>query len=98
MTSHRSSNSGPIFSCAIDDVALASLRGRPERAPGLLEQCSVCGAPIAGGAAGSGLLLWARGDDVRADEPPLCADCATTIGLAARDLCRDEGENDGGGE
>jgi hypothetical protein len=32
---------------------------------------------------GSGLLVWARGDERRYQEPPLCATCAAAIGLSA---------------
>lgn len=32
---------------------------------------------------GRGLLVWARGDEVRREEPPLCASCAAAIGLTA---------------
>ena len=29
------------------------------------------------------MLLWTRGDEVRFDAPPLCANCATNVGIAA---------------
>ena len=70
----------PVISCAIDDVAYASLRsqhGTVDEPP----RCNACNAPIDGPPGGSGLLLWTRGEEVRFDEPPLCAQCATAIGV-----------------
>jgi hypothetical protein len=32
---------------------------------------------------GSGLLVFARGDEVRYEEPPLCARCSVAIGVTA---------------
>ena len=32
---------------------------------------------------GRGLLVWARGDERRYQEPPLCAACAAAIGVSA---------------
>ena len=32
---------------------------------------------------GHGLLVWSRGEERRYQEPPLCASCATAIGLTA---------------
>ncbi len=72
-----------IPSYAIDDVAMAALRARCEQAEGELSCCDLCGEPIVGQPAGSGLLLWARGDEIHCDEPPLCARCAAEISLAA---------------
>jgi hypothetical protein len=34
-------------------------------------------------ALGSGLLVFARGDEVRYEEPPLCARCSVAIGVTA---------------
>jgi len=45
--------------------------------------CDACGKPIDGEPAGSGLYVWTRGEEVRYEEPPLCAKCANAIGLAA---------------
>ena len=80
----------PIISCAIDDIALASLR---RDLPEPLE-CSLCETPIEGAPASSGLLLWTRGDDVRYDEPPLCASCSTTLMVTAYARCYLEEEGD----
>ena len=32
---------------------------------------------------GRGLLVWSRGEERRYQEPPLCAACATAIGVSA---------------
>lgn len=51
-------------------------------------RCEVCGLAISprddDGAmpAGSGLLVWTRGDEVRYDEPPLCPTCSAALGMA----------------
>ncbi len=46
-------------------------------------ECDSCGKRIEGEPAGRGLYIWTRGDEVRYEEPPLCAACANAIGLAA---------------
>lgn len=43
---------------------------------------------------GRGLLVWVRGEERRYQEPPLCASCASAIGLSA--LSRWEIEEDEG--
>jgi hypothetical protein len=68
---------------AIDDVALSALRIRCEELGGERPVCDLCEQPIEGRAAASGLLLWARGDEIRCDEPPLCPSCAAAISVAA---------------
>jgi len=73
----------PVLSYAIDDVAYASLRADSERANQAKKRCNVCNRRIDGAPAGSGLLLWTRGEELRFDEPPLCASCATAIGVTA---------------
>jgi len=56
--------------------------------------CSVCAAALTAesededGEAdtrtrGRGLLLWARGDERRYEEPELCPSCASAIGVSA---------------
>jgi hypothetical protein len=70
---------GPIHSYAIDDEALASLRTmRRDEAT-----CEVCGESLEGMPASSGLLMWARDDELRFEEPALCASCALAIGVTA---------------
>ncbi|MBW2459178.1 MAG: hypothetical protein JRI68_32070 [Deltaproteobacteria bacterium] len=79
-----------VFCYAIDDVALASLRNQPDDLP----RCALCDRDIDGEPGGSGLFMWTRGEEVRFDEPPLCAQCATAVGVTAFSLwaCNDEGE------
>jgi hypothetical protein len=54
--------------------------------------CDACGAALpdeaaaddaASGASGRGAYLWARGDEIRREEVPLCASCACAIGMSA---------------
>ncbi len=62
------------------DAALARVRD------GLVKGavfCDACEAEIEGEPAGRGLFLTTRGEDIRFDEPVLCAGCATAIGLRA---------------
>jgi hypothetical protein len=53
------------------------------------ERCDVCGAEVAEDAGegaevpGRALYLWAHGDEIRREEPPLCAGCAAALGLTA---------------
>jgi hypothetical protein len=68
------------------------------------EQCSVCSARLARESEedddgetltrGRGLLVWARGDERRYEEPQLCSRCASAIGVTA--LHRWEIEEDEG--
>jgi hypothetical protein len=41
---------------------------------------------------GHGLYVWTRGEEVRREEPALCADCATAIGVSALSLWSAEEE------
>lgn len=72
---------------AIDGIADAALR--PSAAPEVHSAsegpfvCDACDEVIEGEPAGSGLYVWTRGDEVRIEEPPLCASCATAIGVTA---------------
>jgi hypothetical protein len=43
--------------------------------------CDACGDAIDGAPAGAGLFLWTRGDEIRYEEPPLCAGCAHAIAI-----------------
>ena len=45
--------------------------------------CDACETPIQGEPAGSGLLLFPRGDELRREEPPLCSKCALAISVTA---------------
>jgi hypothetical protein len=52
-------------------------------------RCDVCSAVVAADAddgyavTGRGLYVWARGEDVRYEEPHLCAGCAAAVGVSA---------------
>ena len=52
-------------------------------------RCDVCNAVVAEDAdegyavTGRGLYVWARGEDVRYEEPHLCAGCAAAVGVSA---------------
>jgi hypothetical protein len=48
-----------------------------------LHECDMCGRSFEGAPAGSGLLLWTRGDEVRYEEPPLCERCSRQLLLGA---------------
>ncbi|MCC6215255.1 MAG: hypothetical protein IT376_10320 [Polyangiaceae bacterium] len=56
-------------------------QAEPARPPSF--ECDLCGETFEGPAFGSGLLLWTRGDEVRAEEPPLCEECAQRVGMGA---------------
>ena len=46
-------------------------------------ECDLCGESFEGQPAGSGLLLWTRGTEVRYEEPPLCEACAQKVTAGA---------------
>lgn len=65
------------------------------------ERCSVCSERLeaeddvdSSAIRGSGLLVWARGEERRYEEPQLCPTCAVAIGVSA--LQRWEIEEDEG--
>jgi hypothetical protein len=65
------------------------------------ERCNVCSEPLMpeddddpSSVRGSGLLVWARGEERRYEEPQLCPSCAAAIGVSA--LQRWEIEEDEG--
>ena len=52
--------------------------------------CDACGAPLPSadesggyGIPGRGTYLWARGDEVHLETAPLCAACASAVGMTA---------------
>jgi hypothetical protein len=59
------------------------------------DRCDVCAEALRNASAdedgddggfdieGRGLLVWTRGEERRYQEPPLCASCATAIGVSA---------------
>ena len=71
------------ISMAIDSLADGALRARAEEPDESEFECDACGVVMQGEPAGRGLYVWSRGEDVRYEEPPLCARCATAIGLTA---------------
>ena len=73
----------PMYSMAIDGIAEAALSARRSAAGAKELRCDACDSPIEGEPAGRGLYMWTRGEEVRFEEPALCADCATAIGVTA---------------
>lgn len=72
-----------VISMAIDSLADGAFRVRAAEIDETEFECDACNAVVPGEPAGRGLYVWARGDEVRYEEPPLCARCATAIGLTA---------------
>jgi hypothetical protein len=55
-----------------------------------LDACDACGGPLDHDDAaegyevpGRGMYLWSRGDETRVESVPLCASCASAIGMTA---------------
>jgi hypothetical protein len=56
-----------------------------------VRRCDACGVELADEAdapegyrvAGQGVYMWTRGDEVRFEPAPLCASCASAIGMTA---------------
>jgi hypothetical protein len=71
------------MSASVDPVADASLRTVRVIEAASERICDVCEQAIEGEPAGSGLFLWTRGEEVRVEEPALCVQCATAIGVTA---------------
>ncbi|HEY4015143.1 MAG TPA: hypothetical protein VGM06_17485 [Polyangiaceae bacterium] len=52
-------------------------------------RCDACGGELSledddgYGMPGAGIYLWTRGDEVRVERAPLCASCASAIGVTA---------------
>ncbi len=73
---------GPaILSFAADGIAEAALRALYGHSAE--QRCDACDGPLEGEPAGRGLYMWTRGDEVRFEEPALCDNCATAIGVTA---------------
>lgn len=72
-----------VISMAIDSFADNALRVLAEKKDDAQFECDACSTIVQGEPAGSGLYIWHRGEEVRYEEPPLCAQCATAIGLTA---------------
>jgi hypothetical protein len=64
-------------------VADAALAAQREAREALELACDACDEPLDGEPAGRGLLMWSRGDELRFEEPALCAGCAMAIGITA---------------
>ncbi len=84
MATERAARNGRRpFAVSIDAIADAALQTH-QRAKSATElRCDVCNEPIEGEPAGRGLYMWTRGDEVRFEEPALCARCSTAIGVSA---------------
>ena len=72
-----------VISVSVDAVADHALRARQEAAGATELRCDACDGIIEGEPAGSGLYVWYRGEEVRFEEPALCVQCATAIGVTA---------------
>ena len=57
--------------------------------------CDQCGQHFDSEPAGSGLFMWARGDEVRFEEPPFCEACAQNVTLDALTRWEAEEEEEG---
>jgi hypothetical protein len=73
----------PALAVSIDHIADAALQSQRLAAGATELRCDVCDEPIEGEPTGRGLYMWTRGDEVRFEEPALCAQCATAIGVTA---------------
>lgn len=69
-----------VVSYAADDIALAALTRRQDDDAPL---CHACDARLDGATITTGLLVWARGEELVTEEPPLCPACSAAIGLTA---------------
>ena len=56
--------------------------------------CDLCGKKCRGTPEGSGLFMWTRGEEVRTEEPPLCAKCAKKLTWRALAAFSAEGGGD----
>lgn len=84
-----------VHSFVADEVAMAALRdGQSYATAATARLCDLCGSVIEGEPVGSGLLVWARGEELRRDEPPLCAQCAASLSILAVTEPGDDGGED----
>lgn len=62
-------------------------------------RCDACGSPITEDdgtrVSGRGLLVFARGDEIRYEEPHLCDECATAVGITQHRLWDLEDDEEG---
>lgn len=82
MAMESSTGTWPQVSMAIDVEAAASLVVKRDAEADEIA-CHACDAPIEGEPGGRGLFMWARGDELRFEEPALCKRCAIVIGMKA---------------
>lgn len=73
----------PVHRFSADSIADAALQQRLTVDGAQRVRCDACDRPIEGEPNGRGLFLWTRGDEHRFEEPALCEDCATAIGVTA---------------
>ncbi|APR85707.1 Hypothetical protein A7982_11056 [Minicystis rosea] len=73
----------PALAVSIDAIADAALQSQRLAAGSTELRCDVCDTPIEGEPSGRGLYMWTRGEEVRFEEPALCPQCATAIGVTA---------------
>jgi hypothetical protein len=73
---------------ASDEMFVVSHESLFDEVPSL--QCDACGGPLPDadaadgyGIPGRGVYLWARGEETRLESVPLCASCASAIGMTA---------------
>jgi hypothetical protein len=72
-----------LVAISIDAIADAALVALQSDARAAELRCDACDEVIEGEPAGHGLYLWTRGGEIRLEEPPLCGNCATAIGVTA---------------
>jgi hypothetical protein len=77
---------------------MAVLAATQRRACGAPKRCDVCEAALRAeddlGPPGAGLFVWARGEELRIEEPALCERCAGVLGVVMNqklDLDDEEG-------
>jgi hypothetical protein len=76
---------------AVQDAAPATATHEALFQPVEAHRCDACGVSLPGegdasegyGVAGQGVYMWTRGDEVRFEHVPLCASCASAIGMTA---------------
>ena len=80
-----------------NDFVLADCEPEPVSKRALVDTfaCDACGEQFHGPPAGSGLLLWTRGEELRLEEPPLCEECAMKITIGALIKWESEEEEEG---
>lgn len=76
-------HSGTILNAASSVASHDALFGSPH-----VVHCDACGSvlddePERDPFCGRGVYMWTRGEEVRFEEAPLCASCASAIGLTA---------------